>query len=129
MKMVYATPEACTHTLTVGASMFWVPLLAIVALADRLISVSSPTLVEVWVALVLGISQKHTILQYSFQRLLVFKPDLHFPQFGASFFVRKAQKIGQFQIVSAFYLLFENVISQPRIHTRDHRSVFNDFGP
>ena len=126
MEMVYATtPEACAYTWTVGAGMFWVPLLAIVALADRLISVSSPTLVEVWVALVLGISQKHTILQYSFQRLLVFKPDLHFPQFGASFFVRKAQKIGQFQIVSAFYLLFENVIGKLWIHTHDYCFVFN----
>ena len=46
MEMVYATtPEACAYTWTVGAGMFWVPLLAIVALADRLISVASPTLV------------------------------------------------------------------------------------
>ena len=71
-----------------------------------------------------GVAKVDAIFEHPLLDLLIFKSYFHPPYFGAFPFVPKPREVGQLELISLLYLVFENVIIQIRIYSCDDSLIF-----
>ena len=127
VRVLVGTPKAglfCACFAALAAAMVRVPFLAPEALAWAIFCAPIPRVFQVGNTPVDGIAKVNAVFEHPLLDLLIFKSYFYPPYFGAFPFVPKPREVGQLELISLLYLIFENVIIQIRVYSCDDSLIF-----